>query len=98
MDIEYQDVICVTTFKANAGGTVTHACVSSVHPAAEESSPVHRQSSSSHLTLSLRGRRPGCLNMGTAALTRLLRTEKKTPYAGAAHNSITPTPVTSKGK
>lgn len=51
MDIEYQDVISVTTFKAAAVQSVTDACVSSEHPAAEESSPVHIASSSSHLTL-----------------------------------------------
>lgn len=59
MDIEYQDIITVTTFKAAAGQTVTHACVSSMHPAAEESSPVHRASPSSHLTRSLPGCQPG---------------------------------------
>lgn len=46
MDIEYQDIISVTTFKAAAGRSVTHACVSSMRPAAEESSPVQRSSSS----------------------------------------------------
>lgn len=48
MDIEYLDQISVTVFKVAAGQTVTHACVSSLHPAAEESSPVDRVQPPAH--------------------------------------------------
>lgn len=59
MDIKYQDVICVSIFKAAADGSVTRACVSSLHPAVKESSPVLTASSSSPLTLSFQGYQAG---------------------------------------
>lgn len=91
MDIEYRDIRAITTFKAAAGQSVTRACVSSMHPVAEESSPVPRHSSSSHLTLSLWG----CQPVTTALTVLRLHTEDTTCRNS---NSIIPTWVTLKVK